>query len=128
MVTRTCRPVTSAEFGPLEDPSTRAAQADERPNAAAPGAPEGLLSAIRTRVFSGLLLALPIAITIWIIYWLYSTLQGFLLDPIAHLINSYTIAGEARQDLPFWWDRVVAPLVSIALVLVFLYFLGHLVH
>jgi uncharacterized membrane protein len=75
-------------------------------------------------MISGLLLALPIAITIWIIYWLYSTLQGIVLDPVARLFQ----IDRAREGLPYWWERMVAPLVAIGIVLIFLYFLGHLVH
>src|SRR5215210_7909216 len=91
------------------------------------GALRALYGAIKSRIFSGLLLALPFAITIWIIYWLYATLQGIVLDPIAHLINTHAIGGQAREGLPFWWDRIVAPLIAISLVLVALYFLGYFV-
>jgi uncharacterized membrane protein len=93
------------------------------------GALRALFGAIKTRIFSGLVLALPFVITIWIIYWLYSTLQGIVLDPIAHLINAYVLGGRAHEGQPFWWwwDRVVAPLIAIAAVLAFLYFLGYLV-
>jgi uncharacterized membrane protein len=90
------------------------------------GALRALYGAIKSRIFSGLLLALPFAITIWIIYQLYSTLQGIILDPIAHLISTY-VGGRVRDELPFWWDRVVAPLIAIAAVLVALYFLGYFV-
>jgi uncharacterized membrane protein len=90
------------------------------------GALHALYRAIKSRIFSGLLLALPFAITLWIIYWLYSTLQGIVLDPIAHLISTY-VGGRVREGLPFWWDRVVAPLIAIAAVLAFLYFLGYFV-
>ncbi|HEV3162926.1 MAG TPA: DUF502 domain-containing protein [Isosphaeraceae bacterium] len=95
-----------------------------------PGEPNpvrGLITSIRTRILSGLLLALPIVITLWIIYWLYSTLQGLVLNPLARLINGSVFANRARQELPFWWDNVVAPLTAIVLVLAFLYFLGYLV-
>ena len=90
------------------------------------GALRALANAIKTRIFSGLLLALPIAITIWIIYWLYSTLQGIVLDPLAYLLNAF-VGDRLAGDLPFWWRRFAAPLIAIALVLVVLYFLGYLV-
>ena len=46
-----------------------------------------LTEPIKSRIISGLILALPITITISIIYWLFSTLQAFVLDPIAHLVE-----------------------------------------
>ena len=82
--------------------------------------------AIRTRIISGLILALPIVLTFWIIYWLYSTLKQLLLDPIAWAIRSlYSVRHVG--DLPDWWDRFAAPLVSIMLVLAVLYALGLIV-
>lgn len=91
------------------------------------GALRALFNAIKGRIFSGLLLALPIAITIWIIYWLYSTLQGIVLDPLAYLINAAYMGDRVAEDLPVWWRRIVAPAIAIGLVLVVLYFLGYLV-
>jgi uncharacterized membrane protein len=36
---------------------------------------------MRTRIISGLILALPIALTFWIIYQLYLTLNKTILEP-----------------------------------------------
>jgi len=92
------------------------------PAAAQPGTLRAVAGAIRTRVLSGLVLALPIAITIWILYWLYSTLQALVLGPLARWI------GPENPELPFWWERVTAPLIAVALAFLLLYFLGYLVH
>jgi uncharacterized membrane protein len=83
--------------------------------------------AIRTRIVSGLLLALPIVLTFWIIFWLYSTLKRLILDPIAWAIR-YAFSVREVDVLPEWWDRFAAPLVSIILVLLLLYALGLIVH
>lgn len=83
--------------------------------------------AIRTRIVSGLILALPIVLTFWIIYWLYSTLKQLVLDPIAWAIG-YLLRVERFGDLPRWWDQFAAPLFSIILVLSLLYALGLIVH
>ncbi len=83
--------------------------------------------AIRTRIVSGLILALPIVLTFWIIYWLYSTLKQLILDPIAWAIT-YLLDIDAIGDLPRWWNQLAAPLVSIILVLLVLYVLGLIVH
>src|SRR5262249_38320440 len=47
--------------------------------------------------------------------------------PIALLIDQLAFTGRARDHLPDWWDRVVAPLISLCLVLTILYFLGYFV-
>ena len=80
------------------------------------------INAIQTRVMGGLLLALPIVLTFWIIYWLYSTFKQVVHDPIVWGVRS--LIGVERVDVPvgFWWDQVVAPFVAIILVLATLYF------
>lgn len=82
------------------------------------------LAAFRRRVISGLIFALPIAITFWIIYWLYSTLQNLVLDPGARLIKRATVRA-GLENLPAWWTEYVSPLVALGLAVVLLYFLGH---
>lgn len=102
--------------------------ANDSPARKPPAEEVSVFKSIRARMISGLLLALPIAITIWIVYWLYSTLQGIVLNPLAHLVNAAAVGDRARPDLPSWWERLVAPLVAIGMVMIFLYFLGYLVH
>ncbi|WP_422925049.1 DUF502 domain-containing protein [Singulisphaera sp. PoT] len=75
--------------------------------------------AIRTRIIGGLLLALPIVLTFWIIYWLYSTLLGLVLTPMTWLYQQ--LMGIRPTPL---WERFAAPLIAIFLALSFLYFLG----
>ncbi len=89
--------------------------------------PRALVGAIRSRIFSGLLLALPIALTFWIIYQLFATIQGVLLDPIALLFDTLIFRERPAKDLPVWWTKVVAPATAIGIVLAFLYFLGYFV-
>lgn len=83
------------------------------------GALRALVLAIRTRIISGLLLALPIALTFWILYWLYSSLQAIVLGPMTRLYVSIR-----HVDPPPWWDRWAAPPIAAALILVLLYLLG----
>jgi uncharacterized membrane protein len=80
----------------------------------------------RSRVVSGLFLALPIVITFWIIYWIYHTLRLYLLDPIARFIQYLRSTGTLESP-PQWWDDYAAPVVALLLVLIFLYLLGLLV-
>ncbi|SIO66630.1 Uncharacterized membrane protein [Singulisphaera sp. GP187] len=88
------------------------------------GAMQAMVKAIRTRVLTGLILALPIALTLWIVYWLYSTIQGIVLLPTGRLTAKLFQNGPP----PFWWENVVAPFLGVVVVLCFLYVLGLLVH
>lgn len=86
------------------------------------GALRSLALAVRTRIITGLLLALPIALTFWILYWLYSTLQAMVLTPMTHL---YVYV--RQEPAPLWWDRWIAPPIAAFLILVLLYIMGLLV-
>ena len=86
------------------------------------GALHALVVAIRTRIISGLVLALPIALTIWIVYSLYATVKQLALDPLTGLLRSALALGGVR--LPAWTEAVVIPVVAVVLVLCLLYVLG----
>jgi uncharacterized membrane protein len=77
--------------------------------------------AIRNRIISGLVLALPIVLTFWIVYWLYTTLTKGILDPLAQAIGPLFKSPLAQT---LWWRRFVNPLIAGALVVSLLYFLG----
>jgi uncharacterized membrane protein len=81
----------------------------------------------RNRLISGLVFALPIAITFSIVYWLLLTLERFVLNPLAKLttwLQAYFRNYPALQNLPDWWYDVVSPLLAILLGVFTLYFLG----
>ncbi|MEO6809022.1 MAG: DUF502 domain-containing protein [Isosphaeraceae bacterium] len=90
------------------------------------GVIHALANAVKSRILSGLILALPIVITFWIFFQLYSTLQRLVLNPIALQVN-HLIGNRTSDWLPDWWLRIVAPLVAIVAVLGFLYVLGYFV-
>lgn len=69
---------------------------------------------------------LPIVITFWIVYWIYSTLQRLFIDPAAKIVNSL-MANSTRENLPDWWQTYVSPILAVALALGFLYVLGYFV-
>ena len=114
-----------------------------------------LLRFIRSRLFSGLMVALPIVITIAIIYYLYSTLRQLLIDPIANLIVRFWGSSQMKypDDTPDWFpkymadrefpkvtpewfqyyvqsqqetENIIAPLLALGIVIVMLYVLGML--
>jgi uncharacterized membrane protein len=89
----------------------------------ASGAIRAFFGAIRTRVVGGLILALPIAITFWIVFQLYLTLQSLVIMPTIWVIHRL-IGEENVQSLPGWWQEIVQPLFAIGCVLALLYFLG----
>src|SRR5262245_30569424 len=86
-----------------------------------------LLQHIKGRMIGGLLLILPVLITLWVIYWLYSTLEKSVVDPIALLVLWKARRGQAETELPYWFETYAAPVIAIVLVLVLLYFLGFFV-
>src|SRR6516165_6524881 len=83
---------------------------------------------IRNRLFEGLLVVLPILFTFWMIRWLYSGLARYVIDPIAVLViwKAQTIKGE--PDLPYWFEHIAAPIISIILVVLLVYFFGAIAH
>jgi uncharacterized membrane protein len=83
---------------------------------------------IRGRVLGGLTLVLPILITFWVIYWLYSTLEKYLIDPLARLVIWKVRGGQADAELPYWFEAYAAPLIGVIIALLLLYALGFFVH
>jgi len=106
-------------------PTTVDTPADLGPRAAPdlPGAFHRAWRGIRVRILSGLLLVAPILITFWVIYWLYSFLEKYAIDPLA-LVLLRLVRGQADADLPHWFEAYAAPLLAVAALLLLLYGLG----
>ncbi len=84
-----------------------------------------LVAAIRNRIFEGLLLVLPFAITFWVIAWLYKMFRAVILDAvIARVVD--VVFGEGQP--PDYFVNFVAPAVAILVVLLCLYVLGMFLH
>jgi len=79
---------------------------------------------IKARILAGLLLVLPILITLWVIFWLYSTLEGYVIDPLARMVLWKVRQGQPNTELPFWFETYAAPLIAILIALLLLYCLG----
>jgi uncharacterized membrane protein len=80
-------------------------------------------------LISGLIFTLPIVITFWIVYWIFLTLERFVLDPLAgviHRIHAFIRHYPAFQqlDLPDWWYNIASPVLALVLMVATLYFLG----
>lgn len=94
------------------------------PSTASPPEPRASLArTIWSRIVSGMVAALPIVITFWIVSWLYGVFYSWVLGPLARW--AHDLGGtRALAGLPWWWDYFVAPVVAILLVLGLLYALG----
>ena len=78
---------------------------------------------LRDRLLGGLILVLPILITFWVIRWLYLTLEEKFIDPLAAVVLwklEWTTSG---AELPYWFEKYVAPVIAIVLALLLLYVL-----
>jgi uncharacterized membrane protein len=82
---------------------------------------------IRARILGGLLFVLPFAITLWVIYWIYSRLERYVIDPLALIVLRKIEGQESISALPYWFETYAAPLIAIVIALLLLYFLGFLV-
>lgn len=87
------------------------------------GTLQGRITSIRSRIIGGLILALPIVLTFWILYWLYTTIQSVLVTPMVFVYVHFL-----GQPPPALWQRVIAPVSAVLLVLFSLYVLGLFVH
>ena len=87
------------------------------------GAIYDFFGAIRTRIVSGLILALPIAITFWIVIQLFQTLQGLVIEPTIEVIR-WIVGRERVPELPGWSRKLASSAVALTCVLALLYFLG----
>jgi uncharacterized membrane protein len=76
---------------------------------------------IRDRIVGGLLLAMPLLLTLWIIGWLYSFLEQKVIDPLAGLLLWKLKWTTSSTELPYWFETYAAPVIAIALALVLLY-------
>jgi uncharacterized membrane protein len=82
-----------------------------------------VVDSLRTRIISGLILALPIALTFWIIYQLYLALNNAILGPASDLVR--LLLGYREGFNPNGpWARYISPLIAIVLVGGLLYMLG----
>jgi uncharacterized membrane protein len=82
--------------------------------------------AFRRRLVTGLLLVLPFLVTFWIVFWLYSALENYVIGPIATLVLRAVRGWAPDPHLPAWFADCAAPALGIAAVVLVLYFLGFL--
>jgi uncharacterized membrane protein len=76
---------------------------------------------VRDRIIGGILLAMPLLLTLWIIGWLYSILELKMIDPLAGLILWKLKWTTSSTELPYWFETYAAPVIAIALALLLFY-------
>jgi uncharacterized membrane protein len=81
---------------------------------------------VRGRILGGLVLVLPFLITFWVIYWLYSGLEKYVIDPLALLVLWKVRQGQPDTELPVWFEKYAAPVIAVVVAVVVLYCLGFL--
>lgn len=86
----------------------------------------GVGRSIRDRILGGLILVLPVLITLWVIRWPYSILEKDVIDPLGALVLWKLKWTTSSTELPYWFETFAAPLIAILLVLTLLYLLDFL--
>ncbi len=82
---------------------------------------------IRSRILGGVVLVLPIAITIWLIYWVYLLLDQWVIDPLARLLLKLW-GDQSEVQLPYWFEKFAAPAMAVCIALLLLYLLGFFIN
>src|SRR5436853_7214716 len=86
--------------------------------------PRSFWQRTKGRIVGGLLIVLPILISLKVLHWLYSNLESAVIDPVARMVMWKAQIVQTEGELPHWFETYAAPLIAILLVLVLLYFLG----
>jgi uncharacterized membrane protein len=76
---------------------------------------------VRDRIVGGLILAMPLLITLWAIGWLYSILELKVIDPLVGLLLWKLRWTTSSKELPYWFETYAAPVIAIILALALLY-------
>ena len=85
------------------------------------GVLRAMIQVAQARILSGLFAALPIALTLFIVHYLYMTAIA-LLTPLIDLVRRVFGQNEIKNDT--FWYVYVAPVIAVVLVLFLLYALG----
>jgi uncharacterized membrane protein len=72
---------------------------------------------------------LPIVITFYLVWWLYSILDKYVLNPLERFVlwKAQIISGP-ENELPEWFASYAAPIIGALVALVVVYFFGVIAH
>lgn len=80
-------------------------------------------SYVRRRIIAGLLATLPLFVTLWIIQFTYTLLITTILNPLLQrILRLFSI--RPAEDMPWWWDAVIAPGLVLVLLGLLLFMVG----
>lgn len=82
----------------------------------------------RDRLIEGLLVALPLVVTLWVFHYIYRLLELYVIDPLAVLVLWKVRNVKRAPELPFWFENYAAPIIAIFIALGILYLCGILAH
>jgi uncharacterized membrane protein len=71
---------------------------------------------------------LPILVTVWIIRWLYTTLEYYVIGPLAGMVVWKVLQLKGTSEAAPWFENYVAPVIAVILALAILYCCGVLAH
>src|SRR5262249_58413170 len=108
---------------PRPSPGPAPAGGADHPVPPAPARPPRAKRGIRDRLVGGLLLALPLLITLWVLGWFYSLLEQKVIDPLVGFLLWKLKWTTSSTELPYWFETYAAPLMAIVLALALLYLL-----
>lgn len=83
---------------------------------------------VRDRLVEGLLVMLPIVVTLWVVKWLYQGLAYYGIEPLARLVIWKGRTVKSAESLPYWFETFAAPVVAVVLALLVLYLCGMAAH
>ncbi len=81
------------------------------------------LASVRRSVLAGLMLVLPFFITGWIVYWLYTLIETYVIGPAARVVTR-VVEGRPEVEVPEWFSTYAAPPIGVLCILALLYFIG----
>jgi uncharacterized membrane protein len=90
--------------------------------------PKRAWDTIRLRLIEGVFVVLPLLITVWLLRWLYSSLEQYVIEPLAALVIWKGQWFQGEHELPYWFEKIAAPIISIFLAVVIVYVCGMLAH
>jgi uncharacterized membrane protein len=89
----------------------------------------GVKNDVRSRLVSGMVVLVPLFITIAVLRWLFLWLSSFLSPAVARLFTEGTLKarlGQAGADFVLKHASVIAPVIAVVLLVVLLYVTGAL--
>jgi uncharacterized membrane protein len=73
-----------------------------------------------SRLIQGLFLILPLLITCWVFYWLYSFIESYVVSPLSAMVVWKSRSYYGDGEVPRWFQAYGAPALGIILLILIL--------